>query len=45
MHHALRLFVVAIPHLEQHTKFVTVATARETQCNEKGTACTGRLFF
>ena len=37
--------VVAIPHLEQHTKLAAIAKARETQWNEKGTACTGRPFF
>ena len=42
MHHPSRLFVVAIPHLEQHTKLVAIAKADETQCNEKGTAGTGR---
>jgi hypothetical protein len=39
------MFVAAIPHLEQHTKLAIIAKVRETQCNEKGTACTDRPFL
>src|ERR1700676_2418705 len=42
MHYPSSLIVVAIPHLEQHIKLATIAKACETQCNEKGTACTDR---
>jgi hypothetical protein len=35
----------AIRHAKQHIKSGRLSAARETQRNEKGTACTGRRLF
>jgi hypothetical protein len=45
MAYPLTPVVVAILHLQQHTKLAAIAKAGKTQWNEKGTACTGRPFF